>query len=56
MIVENTSSKPSVGFLDPHLVSEQCINDNATFVEEYMTTFLLDHREKDFILLPYNQG
>ena len=56
MISNAESRKSLVGFLDPHLVSMQSIEEDASFIEAYMTTSLLAHRDKEFILLPYNQG
>ena len=55
MISEAEVRNSPVGFLDPYLVSEQTIKENAKFVEDYMTESLLAHRDKEFILLPYNQ-
>ena len=44
-----------VGFLDPHVVSKQTINQDASFVEKYITTGLLAQDDKDYIVVPYNQ-
>lgn len=55
MICEAERRKSPVGFLDPHVVSEQSITANATFVENYVIDFFMAHRNKEFILLPYNQ-
>lgn len=56
MIPDARSSKSSVGFLNPHLVSMQSIQEDASFVEAYMMMSLLALRNKEFRLLPYNQG
>lgn len=45
-----------VGFLDPHVVSMQTIEADATFVENYITAALLIQTHKDYILVPYNHG
>ena len=55
MISEAGVRNSPVGFLDPHLVSLQNIEENAKFIEDYMTESLLAHHDKEFILLPYNQ-
>ena len=44
-----------VGYLDPHVVSEQTIKANAIFVENYVIDFFLARRNKEYILLPYNR-
>nr|CCI55307.1 PH01B001I13.3 [Phyllostachys edulis] len=44
-----------VGFLDPHVVSEQTINQDASYVEKYITMGLLAQDDKDYILVSYNQ-
>ena len=56
MISEAELRNSPVGFLDPHVVSDQTFKENAKFVEDYMTDSLLAHRNKEFILLPNNQG
>ena len=55
MISEAEVRHSLVGFLDPHVVCEQTIKENAQFVEDYVADSLLTHRNKQFILLPYNQ-
>ena len=55
MMSEAERRNSPVGFLDPHVVSEKTIRANATFVEDYVIAFLLDRRNKEYILLPYNQ-
>ena len=45
-----------VGFLDPHVVSEQTIQQDIKFVERYITVGLLAQDDKDNIMVPYNQG
>ena len=54
MISEAELRNSPVGFLDPHMVSNQTIKENAKFVDDYITTSLLAHR--DYIVVPYNQG
>ena len=44
-----------VGFLDPHVVSEQTIKANASYVVKYIVKGLLDQDDKDYIIVPYNQ-
>ena len=44
-----------VGFLDPHVVTEQTIKQDASYVEKYITTGLLAQNNKDYIMVPYNQ-
>ena len=44
-----------VGFLDPHLFSEQCITENASYIVKYITTGLLAQGDNHYILVPYNQ-
>ena len=56
MILEAKRRKEPVGFLDPRLISEQCINDDASYVKDYVTTRLHAHNDKEYILVPYNQG
>ena len=43
-----------VGFLDPHVVSEQTINQDASYVVKYIMAGSLAHDDKDYILVPYN--
>lgn len=38
-----------------HVVSEQTINQDASYVVKYITTGLLAQHDKDYILVPYNQ-
>ena len=45
-----------VGFLDPHVVSMQTIEADIPFVENYITAGLLRQDNKDYIVVPYNQG
>ena len=47
--------KEPVGFLDPHLVSEQTIKADTSYVEKYITTGLLAQNGMDYIMVPYNQ-
>ena len=44
----------TMGFLDPQLISKQCITQDASYVEKYIARRLLTHRDKDYILVPYN--
>ena len=55
MIKNAQQLKEPVGFLDPHVVSEQTINQDASYVVKYITTGLLAQGDKDYILVPYNQ-
>ena len=55
MMTNARRSGEPVGFLDPHVVSEQTIEADASYVEDYVADSLLTHRNKQFILLPYNQ-
>ena len=44
-----------VGFLDPHVVSEQTTIADVSYVEKYITTGLLAQDDTDYIMVPYNQ-
>lgn len=55
MMLEAERRNSPVGYLDPHVVSEQTIKANAIFVENYVIDFFLARRNKEYILLPYNQ-
>ena len=44
-----------VGFLDPHVVSEQTLRADASYVMKYIAKGLLDQDDKDHIMVPYNQ-
>ena len=55
MISEAERRNSPVGFLDPHIVSEQSITADATFVENYLIDFFMARRNKEFYLVPYNQ-
>ena len=44
-----------VGFLNPHVVSEQTITQDASYVVKYITAGLHAQDDKDYILVPYNQ-
>ena len=48
--------KEPVGFLDPHVVSEQTILADASYVEKYITTALLAQNNTKYIMVPYNQA
>ena len=56
MMKNAREKREPVGFLDPHVVSMQTIEADATFVENYITTALLRQDSKDYIVVPYNQG
>ncbi len=45
-----------VGFFDPHVVSLQTFEVDPSFVENYITAALLRQADKDYIVVPYNQG
>ena len=47
--------KEPVGFLDPHVVSEQTIIADASYVEKYITTGLLAQDGTEYVMVPYNQ-
>ena len=55
MLTEARSSKSPIGFLDPRLVAIDTINEDASFVENYITKALLAHHDKEFVLMPYNE-
>lgn len=55
MMSEAERRNSLVGFLDPHVVSEQTIKANAMFVEDYVIEFFLARRNNEYIFLPYNQ-
>ena len=44
-----------VGFLDPHVVSEQTINEDTSCVVKYITAGLLAQDGTYYIMVPYNQ-
>lgn len=56
MIQQVRQSRRPVGFLDPHLVSEQSINADASFVQGYITRGLIAHTDKEYVMVPFNQG
>ena len=55
MLTEARSSKSPIGFLDPRLVAIDTINEDASFIESYITSTLLAHCDKEFVLMPYNE-
>ena len=55
MIKNARQLKEPVGFLDPHLVSEQTILADASYVEKYITTGLLAQNDTEYVMVPYNQ-
>ena len=56
MIKNARQLKEPVGFLDPHVVSEQTIKQDASYVEKYITKALLRQQNMKYILVPYNEG
>ena len=48
--------KEPVGFLDPHVVSLQTIQQDSSFVKKYITRSLLRQTNMKYIVVPYNQG
>lgn len=56
MMQQARQSREPMGFLNPQLISKQCINQDASYVEKYITKELLAYANKDYILVPYNQA